>query len=401
MHQIRRYVRRIATLGVVVTLVGAAALQTASDASKKPPIILGYQNTQTGYLAFPQFTDGVNAAEKYVNSHGGVNDRQLKIDQCFTDGTTTASLNCANTIVQDKAIGVLGGEDLGIDATIPVYNSAKLATIAMPVLGTASLTNPSLFGFTSAGTATDEGAMITMKAQGVTNVGYVAPDLPTFQSHFTDVIQPLAADLGLTANLVSYSLTSPDYTTAVQTAQAAGDTGLVDLSTEAGCLALGTAVSQLAFKGPVVYTDCIQFVSTLGAAAAGASVFSFLWLPQDISAAPASEQAEIKIYTSAMSKAGHASEIDNATAAQGFALVMNAASVLGTIKGTPTKAALFQKLRSLKNFPSFMGQPVTCDPRPVLGQAACGKSLLVYRVTSAGKFKLQGNGFLFLPALPS
>jgi branched-chain amino acid transport system substrate-binding protein len=382
-------------IAVAFALAGCSSAASSShpaSGATKAPIPLGYVNDESGPLAFPQFTSGVTAAVAYVNAHGGVNGAPIKLSQCGTDGSTAASLNCANQVVGDHVIGVLEGEDTGIDAMIPVLNAARLPTLDMAILGTESLTNSNNFLFSPAGTATDVADYEVLHNLGVKRVGYIGPQLPTLPTRFNSVDVPLAKSLGMQTNLISYSLSSPDYTSAVQAAVAAGDNGLVDLSEEAGCTAMETAVAALHFKGPVVQESCVQYAQTLGAKANGALSFTFNWLPSDSAAAPALDRSELGIYVRSLAAAGNSSLANNTSTIQGFALVMNAAGILRTIHGTPTSTTFTAALRSLKNFKTFLGASATCDPRPVAGQAACTNGLLVYQVKK-GKLVLDGNGF--------
>ena len=88
-------------------------------------IVIGMTN-QEGSPAgsWPELRVAAQAAVSYINTElGGLYGRPLKLDTCVTDGSPEGSTKCANQILADKPLVVVGGADTGSDASMPIYTS--------------------------------------------------------------------------------------------------------------------------------------------------------------------------------------------------------------------------------------------------------------------------------------
>src|SRR5262249_39750291 len=82
------------------------------------------------------------AAVKYVNEYkGGLNGHPIKVDVCATDGQPATTAKCANKLVAEKPVAILGATDIN-GAAFPIYARAKLAYIGGANITPAEATAP-------------------------------------------------------------------------------------------------------------------------------------------------------------------------------------------------------------------------------------------------------------------
>ncbi|MGD0703912.1 MAG: ABC transporter substrate-binding protein, partial [Trebonia sp.] len=85
-------------------------------------------NDETGAVTFPEARQGSVAAADYVNNYlDGINGHPIVIDSCVGDGTPATAARCANQLVADHPLAILGAADVGAPASIPIYAHANLA----------------------------------------------------------------------------------------------------------------------------------------------------------------------------------------------------------------------------------------------------------------------------------
>src|ERR1700728_3337538 len=86
----------------------SASLGTPHPATGSP-VVFGLLNLLSGPVTFPEVSEGEQAAAQYVNTYlGGINGHPIKIDVCATDGTPATSARCANQLLNDHPVAILG-----------------------------------------------------------------------------------------------------------------------------------------------------------------------------------------------------------------------------------------------------------------------------------------------------
>ena len=92
------------------------------------PYVFGMISDETGAVTFPEARQGSIAAVDYVNNYlNGINGHPIQIDECTGDGTPATAARCANQLVADHPMAILGAADVGAPASIPIYQHANLA----------------------------------------------------------------------------------------------------------------------------------------------------------------------------------------------------------------------------------------------------------------------------------
>ena len=112
--------------------VSSAAVPTdpfaTPNAASGSPVVFGVLNIQSGPVTFPETLTAEQAAVSYVNAYkGGIGGHPIKLVSCITDGQPATSQRCANQILSDKPVAIIGGADTGATGAIPVWQRANLA----------------------------------------------------------------------------------------------------------------------------------------------------------------------------------------------------------------------------------------------------------------------------------
>jgi branched-chain amino acid transport system substrate-binding protein len=319
----------------------------------------------------------------YTNSgRDGIKGHEFRLVECLTDGSPEASINCANKFVQAKVNVVLMGVDLGSDAALPILTAAHIPLVADQAIGAAQSVSKDAFFFGAPGYAWVATPLkLIARRLHLGSVGFITQgNIVARTALVPHGLAPAAKNLGLKLTTAFFDPANPDYTQTVTTVLAAAPEALVITGSEPDCSSMIAAIRRLRFHGPVFATGCTKFITSDPKDAEGVYSVDVLWVQSASAGAPRAKLAELKIYSTEMRK--RAAKYAAVTGAQRtFAAAMNTAAILRRVNGDITPAAVLAQLRSTRNLPSFMGQPINCDGKQWPGQpTACAGGLLVYRV---------------------
>lgn len=381
---------------LVLTVSFTAVAASAAQHRAAPPVVIGFLNQERGAVAFPDFGAGARVARGYLNAtQKGIRGRQLRFVECLTDGSPEASIDCANRFAQAKVAVVLEGLDFGADAAVPILSKAKIPLVGHTAFGAAQLASRNAFFFGAALPAFGAAPLKLMaKRMGVKSVVYLGQDNAVVRAFADTGVVPVAKKLGMRVDTVFYNATSPDFTQIVTTALAKRPAALFFTAPEPDCTGLVAAIRTLGFSGPVFAGSCTAFIAADPKSAEGIFTSNDLWAPSAAAAAPKAKARELRIFVAQM-KRGAPKYVTSGFAQFSFSSTMDIASILRRIKGPITASAVTRQLRSTRNLPSFMGQPITCNGKRWPGQpTACASGVLEFRVQRGHRRKFS-NGFVY------
>ncbi len=140
-------------------------------------MVIGFVNSEgTPGLDFPEMRVDIEAAVDYLNRHGGMGGRPIKLETCAAKGSPETSQACAQELAGKNVELVLIGLDLFPD--YPTYTAANIPVIGVLPILPGDYTANALF--LTGGNATTTGAMAAVAKEhfGATTAAIVSADNP-------------------------------------------------------------------------------------------------------------------------------------------------------------------------------------------------------------------------------
>jgi len=344
----------------------AAASTSVFGTPKKAtgtPYVFGMINDETGAVTFPEARQGAIAAVNYVNNYlNGINGHPIVIDECTGDGTAPTAARCANQLVADHPLAILGAADVGAPASIPIYEHADLAYLGGIPFTPVPMTAPNSIQFWSVSVGDNAAAAVYAgKTLNVKSVALVYFSNPQGESIIPQITPVFKAAGVTTIKYVPLSPTSPDPSPQAALVESSGaELAYVDVPN--GCGEMLSALKTVGFTGKLMGIDPCGAPPVIAAADGGANgmYIASPFLLQSGSSAQA------QLFMAAMKKWAAPGTLIDSISTAGFATVINVQQVLSTISGTPTTATILAAFKS-GTHQNFLSHPYTCNGQALKG----------------------------------
>ncbi len=347
----------------------AAASSSVFGTPKKAtgtPYVFGMINDETGAVTFPEARQGSIAAVDYVNNYlGGINGHPIVIDECTGDGTPATAARCANQLVADHPLAILGAADVGAPASIPIYQHANLAYLGGIPFTPVPETAPNSIQFWSVSVGDNAAAAVYAgKTLGVKSVALVYFSNPQGESIVPQITPVFKAAGVTTVKDIPLSPTSPDPSPQAALVESSG-AQLAYVDVPNGCGNVLKALKSVGYTGKIMGIDPCGAPPVIAAAAGGANgmYIASPFLLQSGS----SQQAQL--FQAAMKKWAAPGTLIDSISTAGFATVMNVQQVLSTIPGTPTTQTILAAFKS-GTHQNFLSHPYACNGQALKGAPA-------------------------------
>ena len=344
---------------------GTFSFGTAKKATGTP-YVFGMINDETGAVTFPEARQGAIAAVDYVNNYlNGINGHPIQIDSCVGDGTPATAARCANQLVADHPLAILGAADVGGPASIPIYAHANLAYLGgipfTPVPETAS--NSIQFWSVSVGDNA-AAAVYAAKQLGIKSVAIVYFSNAQGESILPQITPTFKAAGVTTVKDIPLSPTSPDPSPQAALVEGSG-AQLASVDIPNGCGNVLKSLKSVGYSGKLMGIDPCSAPPVIAAAAGGAEGM-YIASPFQLQSG-SSTQAQL--FQAAMNKWAAPGTLIDSISTAGFATVMNVQQVLSTISGTPTTSTILAAFKS-GTHSNFLSHPYTCNGQALKGAPA-------------------------------
>jgi ABC-type branched-subunit amino acid transport system substrate-binding protein len=220
-----------------------------------PVFTIGMTNTEgaAGGLDYPQIRTMAQGSVDYLNKHGGMGGRKIKLEACVVKASPETSAACAQELVGKKVDAVLLGLDI-----FPGYKTFDAASIpvfgVLPILPGDYTANALVFGGGNATSmaATAAAAKIHYNAK---SVAIVAADNPGTAGTVASLSGSLAK-AGITFKVVKGGDNETDagYQGLMREAAKDNPDVIVSLYGDAGCIGTVRGRASLGIKIPVLST---------------------------------------------------------------------------------------------------------------------------------------------------
>ena len=351
--------------GSTTTAASSSVFGTPKKATGSP-YVFGMINDETGAVTFPEARQGAIAAVNYVNNYlNGINGHPIVIDACTGDGTPATAARCANQLVADHPLAILGAADVGAPASIPIYQHANLAYLGgipfTPVPETA--TNSVQFWSVSVGDNA-AAAVYAGKTLGIKSVAIIYFSNPQGESLLPQITPVFKAAGVTTIKDIPLSPTSPDPSPQAALVESSG-AQLAYVDVPNGCGNVLKALKTVGFSGKIMGIDPCGAPPVIAAAAGGANGM-YIASPFMLQSGT-SQQAQL--FQAAMQKWAAPGTLIDSISTAGFATVLNVQQLLSTISGTPTTASILAAFKT-GTHQNFLSHPYTCNGQALKGAAA-------------------------------
>lgn len=405
MHTRKRWVARLGTVAVAGGLLATVGLGSATSVASSPlgalhkatksPYVFAMINLEGGPVTFNEAQQGAVAAIDYVNNYmDGINGHKIVLDECSNSTLTPASsATCANQLVADNPLLVLGAADIGSAGSFPIWQQHKLAYIGGSSFTPVESNAPNAVIFNSLNIADNAGALAyaanTLHIKSVSIIeANDAQGLGTGQA-----LESMAKGLGMTDKLVPISDTASasDYAAAAASAESINP-GLIYVETPSECSEQVAAIGQSGYKGKIAGIDpCAAPPAIAAEGSAGNGLFyasPFVGFDSKSKA----YASQIKLTEAVLAKYAPKNIILDAPALNDFASIMNLRATLPTIKGKLDEASILAAFRKKGNHPNWLAHPYDCATHLVPTQSAvCQPYQQVFQVQNGKVVTLDGN----------
>ncbi len=328
------------------------------------PIRIGMINQEdTPAGSYPELRHAANAAVNFINAElGGVDGRPLELVPCITDFSVESSQACAQELVLEEVVALVGGIDVLAQGALPVLEQNGLPMVGGIPAGLAEQRSESSFAF-SGGTAGGMAAFMAHAAEQGYEKAFIAyGEFESFQVAAEDYGARVGEDLGLEVRLHAFPLFGADYTSVLNDAKSFGAEALLINAADAACVPVMEGFRDFGFEGTLyLFGACAadEIISTAGSALDGV-VFNGEG-PPDL------DDIDGKVFNFASTEYN---EGNNAQAAGTVAFrgMMNLYAVLTELGGDQiTSAGITEILENAVDHRSFWGHDYTCDRNQVPG----------------------------------
>ena len=337
-------------------------LPVAADESLEPIKIGMINQEDTAAGSFPELRFAAEAAINFINAElGGVDGRPLELFPCITEFSVESSQACAQELVLEDVVALVGGIDVLVQGALPVLEQNGLPVVGGIPAGLAEQRSPLSFSF-SGGTAGGMAAFMQhAQEQGYEKAFIAYGEFDSFQVAAEDYGARVGEDLGLEVRLRPFPLFGADYTSVLNDAKAFDADAVIINAADAACVPVMEGFRDFGFEGTLYMFGACAAEEIIDAAAGAESgvVFNGEGPPD-----PDDIEGEIFDLASNEYNTGNA----QAAGTVAFRGMMNLYSLLVELGGdNVTSEGIVEILEGAVDRESFWGHPYTCDGEQVPG----------------------------------
>ena len=224
------------------------------------PIVIGYVNEEGGVPAFPEATQGFNAAVQYVNDElGGIQGHPIKVEKCFVVANEDGQ-KCGTQLANDDKVQLVitGVTTVGNQALYNTLAAKKPVLVSNPVVTPDFLTK-GVYAYTPGGPGVVQGMAVFVGKylKNIKKVSVIYGDSEAEVFGAEGLLVPKLKSYGITdvtLQKISDAPTAPDVQNALTAAGAADADVVIPIVTVQGCIATYDALKSLGITTPVVTT---------------------------------------------------------------------------------------------------------------------------------------------------
>jgi branched-chain amino acid transport system substrate-binding protein len=385
--------------GATTSAASSSAAPAASSsalgtpkAAKGTPVVFGMINIESNSGAdFPEVREAAQAAVNYVNNYGGgLDGHPIKLNVCITDGSPATSVQCANKLVAQHPVAILGGSDLAGAATLPIYKKAGLDLFGGMDLTPAesSMPNSLIFNDVAQSGNSDIG-VYAVKTLHAKNVSVIAIGDTQGTSQAKGFELPAVQQSGGTAKLFSLPPSQADASSVVASATGASPDAIL-LESPSQCVSILTALKSLGNSKPVLSIDPCSAPNVVKAANGGADGMYWFEPYKDLLAADQSK--DVMLTKAILAKYAPAKIAIDSPALAGLSTVMDVWAAFKSAPVSKLNSAYMYKTLQAGTHPAFLSTTYNCSSHPIAKEpAVCSANEYLYQIKGTTPTLLQSD----------
>jgi len=345
-------------------------------------VTLGFVTVENSTLgSYPETRRAAQAAVDHANATlDGVGGHPLRLVTCATDGSPESSQNCANRLVAQKPVAVIGGIDFGTQAAMPIYESAHIPYVTGSPQLSGELDSKNAFAFSGGSVAELLGITSYLtETKHIHSAHALYVDLPGLLTAAIQGSQNILRKKGVTdVRLIAEKSDAADFAPALTQAAAGNPGAIIVVFQAAACARIVQAAAALNVRSDIYLVGACATPAV--PRAAGGKTQNLYFASSYIPVGTSGGDADTAAFRAAMPEA------DRTSASQGaFSSVLNVRALLAKTP-QPTAADLTTALRATHDEPNVMAHPYTCDGKQIsIFPAVCNSAMRLLR--------WQGNAF--------
>lgn len=360
----------------------------AADSNAEPIKIgmINQENTPLG--SFPEVRGAAEAAVNWINLElGGVDGRPIELISCVTSFSVEQSQACAQDMVQEGVVALVGGIDVTSNGSIPVLQQNGLPVVGGIPANLIEQQSDTNFFF-SGGTAGAMAAMIAHASEnGAESVMIAYGEFESFEVTARDFAAAVGESLGMRVELQPFPIVGADMLQVLTSAFEADVDALIVAAADTSCVPTMEGAVQLELRSQLYLVGACAAETILEAA--GAAAAGVIYSGEG---PPDADDVEGAIYDAAILE--YADGPAGGAGTVGFRSMMNLYALLAELGGANIDSAAITELaRSAVDRPSFWGHSYTCDGERIPGlPALCAPEQGLFTTTG-----VVGDDLVFLP----
>jgi branched-chain amino acid transport system substrate-binding protein len=345
------------------------------------PIKIGMINQEDTPLgSFPEVRAAAETAVTFINAElGGVDGRPIELSTCITSFNPEQSAGCAQELVQEGVVALVGGVDVTSNGSFPVIEQNELPMVGGIPAGLVEQRSPYAFSFSGGGAGAASAFMKHAADNGATKVLLAYGEFESFEVAARDYAAVVGKSLGLEVELLSFSLFVADYLPVITKAVDIGADAVIVLAADSACIPVMQAMSDLDVQAQLYLTGACASDPIIDAS--GDNILGVLFNSEG----PVEEgDPQGDLYAAAVDL--YATEPAGGAGTVGFRGMMNLYGLLAELGGDNISSeSILGAVRATVDQRSFWGHPYTCDGQQVPGlPALCAPQQILFEVTTAG-----------------
>jgi branched-chain amino acid transport system substrate-binding protein len=371
---------------------GAAAALAAGtkNVTGGNPVVIGVLYTDDNPIGTaPEIKSAGEAAADYVNSHGGIGGRPVKIVACNGMNNAQNDAQCATQFVNSGVVTVEGLDGFWGGVGVSIIGKAGIANQTLPISGP-EFSAPNAYPWEGSGVTASAAAASYFVQQKLTSA-CAYQDIPSFQEQCVEDFQKPAQALGASPQLVTIPPTANDLSQYAAKLQQTGAKGVLVVAGSPATPDLIQAAAQLGYKPQwILPSQQPDFFKAVGADADGAIFYDDLVDSSDTT------NPDAAVFRAAMAKWAPGAVLD-AFSIMTFSNIVTLARLGDQVGGDKiTRAELPTLLGQIKNLPQFMGPTLNASTHLAGLPHALHTGAYLYQWNGTG-YTLAGKGYYVVP----